>query len=401
MRIAFPYYTYWPYARRGVERCIHDLAGFLARKGHDVHVITSTPGRGRTTKEDGVRITYLPQLAHPLLWHYTPLLSMHVFGLQAAKLLQAERPDVMHTFHCAYLLAAPLLRTMTGTPYLLHFVLNADWTDHKALKRQARSAAVLAGVSRAIVDSVETQFARPSAFLPPPVDMNFFRPNRGKKRSDPIVFFPGDLADARKGGGLLLRAWNRVHRECPRAVLVLGGPIGPVGWLPFEFGYESVVNLDLVEDAGARAAIELRGPGDLDDLPAWYSEAAVTVLPSLDEAFGMVLTESLACGTPVIAGASGGPSEIVTHPDVGATIPIMHSSDLESPAMADRLAEAILNAIDLSSRTQTSQRCREWASQWSLERVGMEEERLLEAASSGSVSRAQVAEQDPAFERSR
>ena len=42
MKIAFPYPAYWPYVRRGVERCTHDLGTFLASRGHEVHVITST-----------------------------------------------------------------------------------------------------------------------------------------------------------------------------------------------------------------------------------------------------------------------------------------------------------------------------------------------------------------------
>ena len=68
MKIAFPYPAYWPYVRRGVERCTHDLATYLASRGHEVHVITSTPGRPRVGWDGKIRVTYLKQLNHPLVY---------------------------------------------------------------------------------------------------------------------------------------------------------------------------------------------------------------------------------------------------------------------------------------------------------------------------------------------
>jgi glycosyltransferase involved in cell wall biosynthesis len=60
----------------------------------------------------------------------------------------------------------------------------------------------------------------------------------------------------------------------------------------------------------------LRIAGPQDDVRALYREAWVTGLASVEEAFGLVLVESLACGTPVFARADGGAREIVT-PDTG------------------------------------------------------------------------------------
>jgi glycosyltransferase involved in cell wall biosynthesis len=56
------------------------------------------------------------------------------------------------------------------------------------------------------------------------------------------------------------------------------------------------------------------GPVDDDrTLAALYSRADLTVMPSLEEAFGKVAMESMACGTPVVCFDGSGPADIVDH----------------------------------------------------------------------------------------
>jgi glycosyltransferase involved in cell wall biosynthesis len=190
------------------------------------------------------------------------------------------------------------------------------------------------------------------------------------------VLVPADLGDGRKGGLLMLRAWDEIHRRCPEAVLVLAGPFGIAGVHPEANTYSVLAQLDLIRDPAARAAVEVRGPGAVESLAYQYAQAAVTVLPSVDEAFGMVLTESLACGTPVVCSSDGGPGEIVTSPDVGATVGLYRLFDLLDAKKVQELADAVLYAIELARRPGTVARCREWAEQWSLETVGRRAEQM-------------------------
>jgi hypothetical protein len=78
-----------------------------------------------------------------------------------------------------------------------------------------------------------------------------------------------------------------------------------------------------------------------------------------------------------VASSFDGPGEIITDPRVGATVALRDWSDLSNTKLVDDLAVAILTAIDLSRRPETTDACRTHAEQWSLEAVGARAESML------------------------
>src|SRR5579884_1167864 len=382
MKIVFPYPNYWPYVRRGAERMIHELSTYLAGRGHQVEIITSKPGRPWVTYDGDVRVTYHGQISHPVMFHYYPLLRLYHFGLTATAQLFRQQHDVLHMMSYSEIVAAPLLRRWRSLPYLFHLIVREHWWpsrfDRWTFHQLMRRANKVAALTPKWAEHESAAYGVPVTVLPPPVDMNVFKPNGARDLSRPKVLFTADLGDPRKGGTLLLRAWDEIDRRCPEAVLVLAGPFGIAGFHPLATAYSTLGQLHVIRDPAARAAVELRGPGSVGGLPRLYAESAVTVLPSIDEAFGIVVTESLASGTPVVCSSDAGPGEIVSSPDVGATVPLFEQLDLFDSSRARELAEAVLYAIDLARRPGSADRCREWASQWSLERVGRQAEEMYE-----------------------
>ncbi len=391
MKIVYPYPAYWPYVRRGAERCIHDLTNYLARRGHEVDVITSKPGATRVTYDGPVRVVYLRQVGHPLTYRYAPLLRLYAFGTGATSIILRGGYDVAHLWSYSSVVAAPLMKRWRNLPYLYHLILrNHPWPgrfDKWVFARLIRHANTVAALTPEGAAEVEREHGVPTMTLPPPVDMDVFRPCVPKDLEHPRVLFTGDLGDPRKGGPLLLRAWDEIHRRCPGAVLVLAGPFGLVGFDTDSQVY-TLQHVGLIRSAAARAAVEIPGEGTLEELPRQYSRACVTVLPSVEEAFGMVVTESLSCGTPVVCSAYGGPGEIITSPEVGVTVPLRTYSDLMGESAAHQLADAVVQAIELARQPQTPQRCRDWAEPWGLERVGALTESVLTemACSNGRVA---------------
>ena len=174
MKIAFPYTGYWPYVRRGVERCTHDLATFLAGRGHEVHVITSTPGRPRVAWDGDVKVTYLSQLNHPIVYKYSPLLRVDLFAVGATKVMRRERPDVAWLWTYSGIRWASLLRRFWNLPYIYHVSVYWERGRGHLIFPELPGANRVLALNHHAAEQVEQEFKVECSVLSPPVDTYFF-----------------------------------------------------------------------------------------------------------------------------------------------------------------------------------------------------------------------------------
>ena len=93
--------------------------------------------------------------------------------------------------------------------------------------------------------------------------------------------------------------------------------VGPISDLKYFNELKNlVIQLDLIDNVNFIASVKQ------EQLVSFYQNADVVLLPSKHESFGMVITEAMACGTPVISlEGSGGPEEIIVNGFDGFVVP--------------------------------------------------------------------------------
>ncbi|MCD6383904.1 MAG: glycosyltransferase, partial [Thermoplasmata archaeon] len=94
--------------------------------------------------------------------------------------------------------------------------------------------------------------------------------------------------------------------------------------------------LKMISEKGLKKWVKLIGYVEDEAIPYWMSAADLFVFPSLYESFGLVVLESLACGTPAVATVNGGSEEIITSESYGLLVP---------PSDPESLAEGILEGL--------------------------------------------------------
>lgn len=141
-----------------------------------------------------------------------------------------------------------------------------------------------------------------------------------KRINKKIILFIG-IDFYRKGGRILLEAFQRVKKEIPDAKLQIVGP-STLPALP-----------DGVEHLGFISKSTREG---IRKLKKTYLEATLFVMPSLYEPYGVVFLEAMAHGLPCIGTNNCAMPEIIDHGKTGFLVP---------PGDADALADKMIELL--------------------------------------------------------
>jgi glycosyltransferase involved in cell wall biosynthesis len=317
MRVAHVTATFPPYTG-GTGNVCYCNARELARRGYDVQVFTAvmdqTTPAAAEEQRDGICIhrfipllrlgnaPLLPQLFSALRGFDLIHLHYPFFGGELAAIAaRFYHIPLVITYHQDVLLSGPLgwiekiLRFTIGR-YTLRSADRLLFTS-----RDYGQASYILPLLKGRESHIGEQpnGVDPDVFFPGnPPDHLYTR--LGLVPTDQVALLVAGLDQAHyfKGVNIFLQALARLA-EC-KAVIVGDGDLRTT--------YE-----DMARSLGLADRVFFAGRVIDSDLPDYYRLAQVTVLPSvtMGEAFGLVLVESLACATPVIASRLPGVRTVV------------------------------------------------------------------------------------------
>lgn len=335
-----PYYEHaWAYG--GIPRLATTMTRALARRGHSVAVCTTdacdehSRTAGGRHRSHGVDVRAFPNVSNRAAYH---LQLFAPVGMRRHLRATAGDFDIAHLHACHNLPAtiAAAALTRAGVPYVVSPNGTARPIERRILLKRLFAATagrrLLSGATR-ILAVTEVERAQLVDLGIPPSKIRIV-PNPLDDRAEPGQPDPGDfrrrhqLGDARivlflgkltprKGIDDLILAFAQLN--LPGTVLVIAGNDMGAG-----AGADA-----LVSRLGLRARVIRTGllrDTDRDDA---LSAAAVVVLPSRDEIFGLVPLEALVCGTPVIVCGDSGCGEVIRRTGGGLVVPPGCPQDLE------------------------------------------------------------------------
>lgn len=332
MRVAYFLDEFPPFLRGGLGTYASEMVPRLAAAGHALTVYAFRMGDAAVEEEwAGAHVRRLPvPEPAPLLPLILPsevaawsLDSAHFFAdylfyniVSAGDLLaRGEEFDLAVAHDWLAAPAAMVTAATLGIPFVVHMHSTergrsegggsptilaledraleeaaAVITVSHAMEDELLSLGVPAEKIRVVYNGVDTAKYDPARV--PPASVRAFRERLGVG-CDPLILFIGRLTRV-KGADVLLRAFGMVLQEVPTAHLLVIG----VGEMEAEVGRLAG------EIREGRVHLEFSFLPEEERILS-YAAADVCVFPSTYEPFGIVCTEAMAMGKPVVVGARG------------------------------------------------------------------------------------------------
>ncbi|MEV6905948.1 glycosyltransferase family 4 protein [Amycolatopsis sp. NPDC051071] len=315
LTVAFVLASYTPNAPAGIERATAALAHGLRLLGHRALILTAAP---IDTPDDTVLRICSVGVTFPCDDdELRAAISTHgqdaLLAAELCEVYREHRVDVAVYTDGLWGLgrAAPISRART---VLAMHVIGHDQNLEPALQRSdlviAPSQTVLVQARDRGYDTDRWQVV-PNALLhhaAPPSDSR----REALRQHGPIRIL------ARLGPEKNVRALLDAGRLVDRTIEVI---VGEAGFEAIVGGQAAELNRCRYSAAHLTLATVHGGGLDWDQVPSWLAQAAVVIVPSLRETFGLVALEAMSVGTPVVAFDVGNlPALVGTGDDAGGVI---------------------------------------------------------------------------------
>lgn len=339
MKIAIVVLKFPPKWLAGTEIATYNIAKKLAKKGHEIHVITMLDeGLPEYTLEEGFFIHRVP-CAKSFLKTFSMWFR---FFLK----IRSINPDIIHVQSIPLSVPAFFMRIISNRNYIVWVQGSDIYAPTAFLKLFSplllKKASIIIALTEGMKAEIHKKFKRDTVVIPNGIELDKFKteltgPSKmqnGVSSPDNYlkIIFVGTLRQI-KGIRYLIEAMSIIRLNNPHVELVIVGD-----------GEEKEYLQKLTSDLNLNNCVSFVGKVPNDDIPQYMKEADLFVLPSLSESFGIVNIEAMASGLPIVSTNVGGLPYLIKDGINGFLV---------NPKDPDAIAEKsllILNDMNLKER---------------------------------------------------
>ncbi|MEN6552456.1 MAG: glycosyltransferase family 4 protein [Methanobacterium sp.] len=317
----------------GTEIASENIAKYLAKKGHEVHVITSLDN-GLVAKE--VKDNFY---IHRINMKKIRLIGTAHFWVNIFLEIKKIKPDIIHIQTISIAVPGLLSKMFLKKPYIVYGrgadIYIPDKFTKLISKIVLKNANFVIALTQDMKEAMMKIYQRDIIVIPNGIDMERFKEiSIRTSHNDKVktILFVGTLRPV-KGVIYLIEAMKIVKNEYHGAKLLIVGD-----------GTEGDKLRAIVKELDLEDSVSFAGQRSNNEIPKYMAESDIFVLPSLSEGFPNVILEAMAVGLPVISSKVGGIPNIIQEGINGLLVEPMNSKDIANKILI------LLNNEDLRKK---------------------------------------------------
>lgn len=351
MKIAIITNLFPPSVLAGTELASYNIAKGLAKRGHEVHVITSEDTSLQNEYQtDGFHVHRIKHankyLNIRVIGFFYNFLCLAVFYLDCLPCIRKINPDIINAQQIEMGIPGFLAGIFLKIPYII-YGRGVYFSDIQIFFRQLhkialQNAAAVIVLTESMKQTFKKDYKGAIHVVPNGIDLDRFqdisrltsRKELGINEDQKIVLYAGRLRDY-KGVQFLITAMSKITHNVPHSKLLIVGD---------DQGEKQKI-MKMIEVLKLEQTIQLFDQVVPEKVLFFMAAADVFVLPTLREGFPNVLLEAMGSGLPIVCTNVDGLPEIVKDGENGFLVQPKNSEQLADKIIAllsdSRLAEQI------------------------------------------------------------
>ena len=309
----------------GTEIATFNIAQELAKRGHEVHVLTSSDiGISNESFYGSFNV-------HRFKWSKIKFLGAICFWIKLFLYIRELNPDIIHSQ--GVIIGAPAFcaKKLLKKPYIIYS--QCSLSLYPSISKKLMFP-ILENADNVIALTMNMKKELSQKFninnirvISNGINLNHSKLDKVKSISnDEKIILSVARLRPEKGVEYLIKAIKIVLQKHAEIKLIIVGD-----------GPEKEYLSRLVNEEGLKRNVHFTGDIPNEKVYEYYAMATIFVLPSLSEGFGLVLLEAMATGTPIIATNVCGLSEIIENGKNGFLV---------NPKNPNELAKGIIYLLE-------------------------------------------------------